>query len=520
MKCPGEETLAELAQGVLDEATLAQVVRHLGACEACRRLAAHAARAARSSRGDFAPSTAPTLLDALDATVSCRLARGAALGRYLLVDWLGRGGMGVVMSAYDPELDRRVALKVLERPRPDDDDLAYLLEEARAAARLVHPNVVGVYDVGLEGARAYIAMELVEGGTLTRWLRAAKRTPREILSVFLAAGEGLAAAHRARVVHRDFKPDNVLLGLDGRPRVADFGLAHLMPKPCRTSKTPTIRDRAGGTPGYMAPEQFVGMSDARSDAFAFCASLWEALTGKLPFPRGGGSEGILAAMREGRLEGVLPRAVSRRARRALRRGLCFRAEDRFPSMDHLLAELSARPSAVRPVAALAACGVGLVLWLGIGHSTSGAPSPTVALDAAGTSSADAMDAARWAGAAGPAAVDAGPETVEPAREAVDDAKEAPDAVPPPGSSGTAVGPSAPAPPVARPAKGRIAFRVNPWAEVTLDGRRLGPTPLEPVEMPAGRHVVVLENPELAARRTLGVSVREGSETMIKVNLLQ
>jgi serine/threonine protein kinase/tetratricopeptide (TPR) repeat protein len=154
------------------------------------------------------------------------LGRGANVGsRYMVVDELGRGGMGVVYRAYDPELDRRLALKLIHRREPDALGSERLLREAQALAQLSHPNVVAVYDVGTFGSSVFMAMELVEGTTLRSWLRETQRSTNEILDVFLAAGEGLAAAHRANIVHRDFKPSNLLIGSDGRVRVADFGLA-------------------------------------------------------------------------------------------------------------------------------------------------------------------------------------------------------------------------------------------------------------------------------------------------------
>src|SRR5262245_59884870 len=155
-----------------------------------------------------------------------KVARGTSVGdRYLVLDELGRGGMAVVYRAYDPELDRRIALKLIHQRDPEARASQRLLREAQALAQLSHPNVVAVYDVGTYGSSVFMAMELVEGTTLRRWLRKAARTPNEILDVFLTAGEGLAAAHRAGTIHRDFKPENVLIGTDGRVRVADFGLA-------------------------------------------------------------------------------------------------------------------------------------------------------------------------------------------------------------------------------------------------------------------------------------------------------
>jgi serine/threonine protein kinase len=161
------------------------------------------------------------------------LARGTLIGRYVIIEKLGEGGMGVVYSAYDPELDRKVAIKLLQA-RPGGSESgggqAWLLREAQALARLQHPNVVGVHDVGtLSGDRVFVAMELVEGKTLRKWLKGEQRSWREVIPVLVEAGKGLAAAHAAGLVHRDFKPDNVLVGDDGRVFVMDFGLARLRP---------------------------------------------------------------------------------------------------------------------------------------------------------------------------------------------------------------------------------------------------------------------------------------------------
>jgi len=150
-------------------------------------------------------------------------------GRYTLLGTLGQGGMGLVLAAYDARLDRRVALKLLRSrrgSRSEKTEEARLLREAQAMARLNHPNVVAVYDAGtLENGSVFIAMEYVQGQTLSRWRQQQERSWREVLGVYLAAGQGLPAAHAAGLVHRDFKPDNVLVGEDGRVKVTDFGLA-------------------------------------------------------------------------------------------------------------------------------------------------------------------------------------------------------------------------------------------------------------------------------------------------------
>ena len=215
-------------------------------------------------------------------------ARGAAIDRYLVLAPLGRGGMGVVVSAYDPELDRRVAVKLIGRrgAASDSGGQERLVREAKAMARLSHPNVVPVYDAGHHGADVFVAMELCGGGTLGHYARVEPRGWTTLVAAFAAAGRGLAAAHAAGLVHRDFKPDNVLVADDGSFKVSDFGL---VTTPTRggaaasalggfDSGALTLTGSVVGTPRYMAPEQFSGGAiDARSDQFSFCASLYEAL---------------------------------------------------------------------------------------------------------------------------------------------------------------------------------------------------------------------------------------------------
>src|SRR5215468_6757653 len=177
-------------------------------------------------------------------------ALGASLGRFRLERELGAGGMGVVHAAFDPDLERRIALKVL---RGTATALARdrLLREARAMARLSHPNVVTVHEVGTAGGRDFVAMELIHGETLADWLRTERRPPAAILDAFLAAGRGLAAAHAAGIVHRDFKPHNVLRSRDGRIVVTDFGLAreaHGAPPPALDATVPLDLDVTTAAP--------------------------------------------------------------------------------------------------------------------------------------------------------------------------------------------------------------------------------------------------------------------------------
>ena len=300
------------------------------------------------------------------------------IGRYVVSRTLGHGGMAVVYAAYDPELDRRVALKLLRTSVHDHRfsvGQARLQREAQTLARLSHPNVVQVYEVGRVDDQLFIAMELVAGQTLRAWLAHKRRPWREILKVFAAAGEGLAAAHAVGIVHRDFKPDNVLVGEDGRVRVLDFGLAR--PDDPRDGDPPqgpgdnpfaTPVGALIGTPAYMAPEQFLGTtSDARSDQFSFCVALFEALHGVRPFAGADLHEQRLAVL-VGTPVPVPPGDAPGWLRKLVLRGLQHAPEDRFPDMKSLLAALARDPAQRYRRLAAAALAV-LLLGLGLGLYT-------------------------------------------------------------------------------------------------------------------------------------------------------
>ena len=330
---------------------------------------AHTATAASGDARETTPLDAPTL------------------GRYRLERKLGEGGMGVVHAAFDPDLERRVALKVL---RVDDrsgssEARQRLLLEARAMARLTHPNVVVVHEVGNAHGRDYVAMELIDGDSVSDWLRAAKRDPEAILSAFLAAGRGLAAAHAANLVHRDFKPHNILRGHDGRVVVTDFGLARgldtlpaIKPDAFETTidaanaanaaNTPsslsglTLTGSVLGTPAYMAPEQWNAQTiGPAADQFAFCVALWEALVGERPY-RGDTVEQLKAAVERGP-ESLDASRLPRQLRKAVLRGLDPDPDKRWPSMNALLARLARKQRSrlaivlVAGGAALAAVGI-------------------------------------------------------------------------------------------------------------------------------------------------------------------
>lgn len=276
------------------------------------------------------------------------LAKGAALGRYLVLDPIGRGGMGVVYAAYDPVLDRRVAVKLLRRAWRGSEEQERLRGEAMAMARLSHPNVVTVHDVGTFEQHLFVAMELVEGQTLRAWSRA-EHSWRETVALYLQAGRGLAAAHAAGIVHRDFKPDNALVGSDGRVRVVDFGLASLVEgSPSTSEEDLASMGSLVGTPRYCPPEQLRGVPvDARADQFAFCASLWEALFGQPAFV---GDDVLSLLDHMGAEAGPRPPASHRVPRHVvdtLARGLSSRPDARFPSMDPLLEALARDPGRTR-----------------------------------------------------------------------------------------------------------------------------------------------------------------------------
>ena len=244
-----------------------------------------------------------------------RFAPGTSIGRFRIVGELGAGGMGVVFEAYDPELDRAVAIKVVREGKK-------LIDEAQAMARLSHPNVVPVHEVGTIDGQLFLVMELVRGETLARWLEQ-PRSWREVVRAFVDAGAGLAAAHRAHLVHRDFKPTNVLVDRSGHIRVSDFGLARAQH---------AVGSESAGTPGYVAPEQREGGAvDARSDEYAFGISLERAL---------------------------VDRSAPRVVRMAIARATAADPDARFPSMDELLAVLRGSLEARRrTVVTAAAAGV-------------------------------------------------------------------------------------------------------------------------------------------------------------------
>ena len=298
-----------------------------------------------------------------------RIVVGTQIGRLVVLGPLGEGGTALVYLAYDRELDRKVALKFM-RPSLVKSEKATaartrLMREAQALARLNHPNVVAIHDVGTYGDVVFIAEAFVDGWTLSAWLKDRPRSVRDILDLFIQAGRALAAAHAAGMVHRDFKPDNVLVGRDGRAQVTDFGLARATDdtspeEPVRTVGA-TLIDSSGvlaspltrtgmimGTPAYMAPEQHLSQrADARTDQFNYCVSLYEILYGERPFA--GTTVGELAReVTQGRVRPAPKDSkVPAWLRKVILRGLKADPADRYPSMTDLLEELGRDPAATR-----------------------------------------------------------------------------------------------------------------------------------------------------------------------------
>jgi predicted Ser/Thr protein kinase len=412
MECLDANVVQDLMSGALDAPARVLAIEHLDECRDCRDLIAMLARGAThdvamdtlrdtekrppnvgmmetiGSDDGLAATVAPGVEDddVLGATVAPNESMtkpvrirapsqvGRKLGRYLIVERLGAGAMGVVYRAEDSDLGRSVALKQLHRP--DEALTTRLIREARSMAQVNHPNVVAVYDVGEVDDTTYIAMELVTGESLRTWQQV--RTVNEIVEAYLAAGRGLAAAHDAGLIHRDFKPDNVLVGRDGRVRVTDFGLAASRPdedlvetldRPARSIADVNLTTSGSvlGTPAYMAPEQFLGGNvDARTDQFNFCVSLYEALFKQRPFA-GKTFDELSENVCEGKVRAVpTGTQISGAVRAIILRGLSIKPGDRFPTMGHLLAELGrdrAKPWRRTSYAAFALAGV---LALGLG----------------------------------------------------------------------------------------------------------------------------------------------------------
>jgi tetratricopeptide (TPR) repeat protein/predicted Ser/Thr protein kinase len=333
-----------------------------------------------------------------------RLVDGARVGRYQVLELVGEGGMGAVYAAYDPELDRRVALKVLHQAVSRDSasrGRQRLAREAQAMARLSHPNVITVHDVGTFEGAVFVAMEFVEGRTLGRWRDEEKPSLDALVDVFERAGRGVVAAHDAGLIHRDFKPQNVMVAHDGRVRVLDFGLArpggeeaedasgsfsgsfavsstgHLSSS--GLDEALTADGQVMGTPAYMAPEQHRGRPvDPRCDQFSFCVAFYEAAYGERPFG-GGSASSLRKAVLTGDVRDPPPGSeVPDAVRTVLLRGLAVSPDDRYPAMRDLLEALrqAVTPTKRNPVRFAAAAAIGLSIAGGLWSLRGGAAAPS------------------------------------------------------------------------------------------------------------------------------------------------
>ncbi len=364
--CITEAAAAAFVDGTFSPEERATVQAHLGGCESCRRWVSELVRLQSST--DRSAAVSPAAAAAIQELLM--LSPGQQLSRYVIEARIGGGGMGVVYAAYDPELDRRVALKVVRAELLEQDARAEerLREEARSMAQLVHPNVVRVYDVGVDQRVLYIAMEYVAGEDLASKAKRLRASGdwRGVLQACLEAGQGLLAAHGQRLVHRDFKPQNVLCASDGRVMVVDFGLTRQLA--ATAALAPSGKSQAAGTPGYAAPEQAAGLaSDERSDQFSYCVTVAECL-GELAPP------------------GV---------RRILARGMAAVPGGRYPSMAELLGELRGVLQARRRNRAFAA--LALVVLAAVGVAGAGVRTNQMARLRAACARGELRAGAAWSG---------------------------------------------------------------------------------------------------------------------------
>ncbi len=357
MTCLDDDIVLGLVEGRLAAAMLARVDDHLDTCATCRDVVSQVARVQ-------APANV--------------LERGHTVGRYVIGELLGAGAMGRVYSAWEPELDRRVALKLLVAPGAGARER--VVREAQAMARLDHPNVVGVHEVGTAVEGVYVAMELVDGTTLRAWAEPA-RPWREAVPVLIEIARGLAAVHAAGVVHRDIKPENIIVGADGRARLGDFGLARAGGASATTVPVEgelavgTPASAIAGTPAYMAPEVLRGgAADRASDQFSFGVLAYEVLAGKRPFA-GTTWAALLSSIEEASVPPL--RGTPAWLDAAIRRCLAVTPADRFDSMaamaDHLASRSSRGPATWLVGAAAAAAVASGVTWFAV-HRAPAAPS--------------------------------------------------------------------------------------------------------------------------------------------------
>ncbi len=352
--CLEDNAVLELLDGTAKPADIISAEQHLDGCRDCRQLVATLA-----SRAMPDSAAAPDDVDedarelAWQATSGAELVRpGSRIGRYTILEPIGSGASSVVYAAFDPKLDRRIALKLLRVLTVTDASgsatttaqraRARLLREAKALARVNHPNVVSVHDANVHGDFVYVAMEYVEGQSLRQWLETTTASLNDKAMLLVQAARGLAAAHEVGLVHRDFKPANVMVGDDELVRVTDFGLARMgddSPEPStqiRQTNPTSIFTETGaqvGTPAYMAPEvRHGGTATAQSDQYSFAVTLFETLTGARP------SEPERS---------VESSALAKRFKRVIARALSDDPSDRFESMGVLVRALE-RPSSKRP----------------------------------------------------------------------------------------------------------------------------------------------------------------------------
>jgi tetratricopeptide (TPR) repeat protein len=355
LNCPGDQAIDGFLSGLSLPAEREALAGHIDGCRRCQQVVARLSL--RFSQAEPMASATRTLDPRPEA--SSWLARGSRIGRYIILDTAGQGGMGAVYAAFDTLLERKVALKFLTRHRSDQAALARVLAEAGTMARLSHPNVVTVHDVGLHEGLPFLSMELVEGTTLRQWRNEASRSFREIGRVMAAVARGLAAAHAAGIVHRDIKPQNILVA-GARVLVTDFGVS------VRTDQSPD--GAVAGTPAYMAPEQHLGQPvDARTDMFGFCATLYEMLHGHLPFS-GNNVGAVRGEVLAGRVTppsagARVPLDWHRLALQGLQADPARRPADMNRVADTLLADPGARLRAIAVVAASAATVIG-AFWVG------------------------------------------------------------------------------------------------------------------------------------------------------------
>ncbi len=317
------------------------------------------------------------------------------IGRFQVVDKIGAGAMGVVYAALDPDLNRKVAIKLVQHGRGNSErQRLRMLREAQALARLSHPNVVTIYEVGTYDGQVFIAMEFVEGENITEWLRRTQPDWQQIIEVMLGAGRGLQAAHAMELVHRDVKPDNIAVDAAGRARVLDFGLVAAdgeasesgeSPRPSQHHRQPfavSLTQTGGlvGTPNYMAPEQLTGQAvDARSDQYSFCVSVYHALYGQLPFHAASFEQLVDDVMNGVRVPPPADTVVPRAVQDILARGMSLDPGARFDSMGALVSALEACLQPARsPLRWLVPAGIGLAMLASVlvVSLTGGDPEPT------------------------------------------------------------------------------------------------------------------------------------------------